>query len=443
MKILNFVIMALLVFTQTAHGAFPSSFPSSLGTYESSAGPAGTGSFFHSNDDGLVQYCGGDDNVSGACWKLHGANHATLPGDAVMTDAAGNTIYNHDDSANTIAYGIAATAHTFAGVLNSTLNDDGIASVTAETSFGLFQNNASAFLHFSVPTNSFTGFVFGEGIDGDGAILRHRWTGTASTSSLQFLANAQAATFFELFSDGHLQYGAAGITHTITGNSILNGTVALNAAAQLGQFTNEGATAFFSQTVDSQSAGAFAAQGDLNMTASNTTSVVVGARIGFKRTYGAGTPTDTTTSQAGLQSVVDFSGSGTLTNTSTNGISSYQILAANEAGGGTLAITNYQGMLIEADSVATGTNKYGIRILAQSGATNNFALHTDIGDIRLGTSAIKFGMFGATPVVRTAAYSPTNVTPDRAFDADTVAIAELADIVGTILADLVSYGTLQ
>lgn len=34
------------------------------------------------------------------------------------------------------------------------------------------------------------------------------------------------------------------------------------------------------------------------------------------------------------------------------------------------------------------------------------------------------------------AYTPTNVTPDRAFDADTVAVAELADIVGTLIADL-------
>ncbi len=35
-----------------------------------------------------------------------------------------------------------------------------------------------------------------------------------------------------------------------------------------------------------------------------------------------------------------------------------------------------------------------------------------------------------------AAYTPTNVTPDRAFDADTVLVAELADVVGTMIADL-------
>lgn len=41
-----------------------------------------------------------------------------------------------------------------------------------------------------------------------------------------------------------------------------------------------------------------------------------------------------------------------------------------------------------------------------------------------------------------AAYTPTNVTPDRAFDADTVAVAELADVVGSMITDLQSAGIL-
>jgi hypothetical protein len=35
-----------------------------------------------------------------------------------------------------------------------------------------------------------------------------------------------------------------------------------------------------------------------------------------------------------------------------------------------------------------------------------------------------------------SAYTPTNVSTDRSFNADTVAIAELADVVGTLIADL-------
>jgi hypothetical protein len=37
-------------------------------------------------------------------------------------------------------------------------------------------------------------------------------------------------------------------------------------------------------------------------------------------------------------------------------------------------------------------------------------------------------------------YTITNVTPDRSCDADTVAVAELADIVGTLIADLRTLG---
>lgn len=41
-----------------------------------------------------------------------------------------------------------------------------------------------------------------------------------------------------------------------------------------------------------------------------------------------------------------------------------------------------------------------------------------------------------------AAYTPTNVTTDRSYDADTVLIAELADVVGTMIADLQAKGIL-
>lgn len=39
-----------------------------------------------------------------------------------------------------------------------------------------------------------------------------------------------------------------------------------------------------------------------------------------------------------------------------------------------------------------------------------------------------------------ATYTPSNVTTDRAWDCDTVAVAELADVVATLVADLQSIG---
>lgn len=56
------------------------------------------------------------------------------------------------------------------------------------------------------------------------------------------------------------------------------------------------------------------------------------------------------------------------------------------------------------------------------------------------TGGGSLGFFGATSVPQPAAYTPTNVTPARAFDADTVLVAGLADVVGTMIADLQAYG---
>jgi hypothetical protein len=41
-----------------------------------------------------------------------------------------------------------------------------------------------------------------------------------------------------------------------------------------------------------------------------------------------------------------------------------------------------------------------------------------------------------SPPASAGTYTITNVTPDRSCDADTVAVAELADVVGTLIADL-------
>jgi hypothetical protein len=37
-------------------------------------------------------------------------------------------------------------------------------------------------------------------------------------------------------------------------------------------------------------------------------------------------------------------------------------------------------------------------------------------------------------------YTPTNVTTDRAYDANSTNVAELADILGTLIADLQNQG---
>lgn len=50
------------------------------------------------------------------------------------------------------------------------------------------------------------------------------------------------------------------------------------------------------------------------------------------------------------------------------------------------------------------------------------------------------GFYGVAPVVRSAAYTPTNVISDRAYDANATTIDELSDVLGTLIADLRATG---
>ena len=50
------------------------------------------------------------------------------------------------------------------------------------------------------------------------------------------------------------------------------------------------------------------------------------------------------------------------------------------------------------------------------------------------------GLWGWSSSSTQQTFNESNVTPDRTFDADTVLVAELADIVGTLIVDLRARG---
>jgi len=54
------------------------------------------------------------------------------------------------------------------------------------------------------------------------------------------------------------------------------------------------------------------------------------------------------------------------------------------------------------------------------------------------TGAIGFN--GVTPAVLSAAYTATNVTTDRTYDANVTTLDEVADVLGTLIADLKARG---
>jgi hypothetical protein len=54
----------------------------------------------------------------------------------------------------------------------------------------------------------------------------------------------------------------------------------------------------------------------------------------------------------------------------------------------------------------------------------------------------KWREIGRSYGASTGAYTVTNLTTDRAYDADTVTVGELADVVGTLIADLNTRGVI-
>lgn len=93
-------------------------------------------------------------------------------------------------------------------------------------------------------------------------------------------------------------------------------------------------------------------------------------------------------------------------------------------------------LLITADTGDTITVKNGTGNIATSN-NQDITLDDEMYVLLLynGTNWVNINT-----VPQTAAYTPTNVTPDRSYDADTVLVAELADVVGTLIADLQAAG---
>jgi hypothetical protein len=111
---------------------------------------------------------------------------------------------------------------------------------------------------------------------------------------------------------------------------------------------------------------------------------------------------------------------------------------------GTGSVVDAMAMLITGN-VAVGTNRYGLHVQSNpSGGTLNYcARFSGAAGVRidgvLTHQGSTLGFYGATPVARQT-YTPTNVTTDRSFDANATTLDELADVVGTLIADLQAVG---
>lgn len=108
-----------------------------------------------------------------------------------------------------------------------------------------------------------------------------------------------------------------------------------------------------------------------------------------------------------------------------------------------------------------GTPKHGMQLVLTAGSSSvDITIANFTGNIHCGADRVlshgsgnivlkysvhqgKWIMLSFIPDQQAEIYTPTNVSIDRSFDADTVAVAELADVVGTLVADLQFLGLIK
>lgn len=172
-----------------------------------------------------------------------------------------------------------------------------------------------------------------------------------------------------------------------------------------------------------------------------------------------------TNAMYGLFFSSNFRGQGTCAN-------SVGALVLGYGGGNTGILTNAKGVWARAGAIGVGkvtnayvyfaqpycnssgagynTNSYGFYLdnsLMTVNATNAYGLYLE--DVNYGDT-LNYAIYSAGGLCKLLGtlevgstiqtYTPTNVTTNRSFNADTVVVAELADIVGTLIADLQIIG---
>jgi hypothetical protein len=86
----------------------------------------------------------------------------------------------------------------------------------------------------------------------------------------------------------------------------------------------------------------------------------------------------------------------------------------------------------------------GVVVNPGQGAATDFRVHGDtmLDIIEVDASIDGLGFFSATPVAQSTGWSVSNETTTKSFDANATSLNELADVVGTLIEQLKTYGLL-
>lgn len=212
-----------------------------------------------------------------------------------------------------------------------------------------------------------------------------------------------------------VQPTAADYTYT----QILSGGAAKWALLQVGRTAGEVQLAVAS-AADEWATGAVAGDGIVNLIDATKTLRLIGGGIR------AHTPTFTLEPTAHANTVLQLlSGNA----------SDFTALSMGRASQAEAVLVIVNG----ADAWTAGTAAGdAVLILTDAAKQLWLGVGTNANEIRIQDG--KLGFFNHAPSSQPSAYTPSNVSSDRSYDANATSIDELADVVGTLIADLQSMG---
>lgn len=382
------------------------------------------------NDGGLALYGG---NGSGAYAVLYGASHATLAG---LTNFSGTARLTSGgdfflgSAVGPYSYGVerlgvrllaqsanSASAHAAAEIQYLNNNDTAftasqvgvaadwrrtITSSTTDTGSIIALNpsltfTVSAGRTYTNATSSATALLISSpSLSGGGALALSNYAGiniaTSSTATgsrkTAILIGAQAgASNNALISDSAAYSGDYSLYLTNSTNpNYLNGPMRLGVLVP-NSYGQERLSLYNAPGNNTLTSAGLSIIQDItgNVDWSPSGLGLSAASFNMKRTVTSGTVTDTANRSAVVFAypTITISGGATYVNATTNGYNAYEAVLAS-APTGTMSITHHAAFYLAANSSATGTNKYGIRIGSLSGATNNYAFYSGTGQLSIG-----------------------------------------------------------
>jgi hypothetical protein len=304
----------------------------------------------------------------------------------------------------TLAADVTLTLPATTGTLALTANVLALAGGTMTGDIDL-----AAGVNLVLNNSTYTGTIQSATLTGNKVYTMPDATGTVA------LTSGLTADYFPIFNSSGQLVNSSTLMRESSG-SISVGTTTGGAAHKM--YVTQAGTSGFVQGLTAVSQGATSTQG-----------------VGVK-----GIGINSTARNVGVQGVGGASASPLAPTSSAVGVHGYANDASND---------NYGGYF-DATTSSSGDN-YGVAIkTTNAGAGNHYPLRLIYGfagvnfDVTNVTADRTFTIGNRDLDFTTAAtYTPTNVVTDRSYDADTVAIAELADIVGTLIADLQSIGILS